>query len=492
VTEPVGALEYHRLTVHHPDREWPADRRLVRGFRPMQWETRPPPHKTYPGHAAALLPDDLGPGGERDLDLALIGRLLFLSAGVVRTLPMAGGPMWFRAAGSAGNLAPVEVYLLTGELDGLEAGLYHYEPVDHALVRLGDVPGDTPPALVLTGVPWRTCWKYRERGFRHLWWDAGTMLAHVLAVAADAGLDARVELGFVDADVAALVGADRVHELPLAVVGLRGPPVLPPPGPVPAGHLADDPFEFPLVTAAYRAGELAGPADVAGWREAAAEPCAIDPPEDAPIAQRSEGGRPRRPPWEGTLEEVVLRRGSARRFDPGAVAPAALVSEGLSWATAPVPLDVLPSGGTLLEHLLLVHAVEGVGPGGYRLDGAGLVELGVGDVRDVGRYLCLGQRLGGDGALTAFHAADLGRVTAVLGDRGYRAALLEAGVVEGRLHLAAYGLGLGATGLTFFDEEVSRFFTTAAAPMLVTAVGAVPYRTRPGGRPRQPVKLRAR
>jgi nitroreductase len=490
VTEAVGALEYHRLTVHRPDREWPADRRLVGGFRPMQWETRPPPHKTYPGRVAKLLPDDIG-GGE-GLGLSMVGRLLFLSAGVVRMLPMAGGPMWFRAAGSAGNLAPVEVYLLTGDLDGLEAGLYHYEPVDHALVRLRDVPGDTPPALVLTGVPWRTCWKYRERGFRHLWWDAGTMLAHVLAVAADTGLDARVELAFVDAEVAALVGADRVHELPLAVVGLHGAPALPPPEGVPTGHLADDPFEFPVVTAAYRAGELAGPAEVAAWRQAGTELCAIDPPEDAPTGQESGRGRPVGPPWEGPLQEVVLRRGSARRFDPGALAPAALVTDGLPWATAPVPLDALPTGGTLLEHLLLVHAVEGVDPGGYRLDGAGLVELGVGDVREVGRYLCLGQRLGGDGALTAFHAADVGRVTAVLGDRGYRAALLEAGVVEGRLHLAAYGLGLGATGLTFFDEEVSRFFATPAAPMLVTALGAVPYRTRPGGRPREPVKLRAR
>jgi hypothetical protein len=442
----------------------------------MQWETKPPPHKTYPGRAATLLPDDLSAG--EDLDVRLVGRLLFLSAGVVRMLPVPGGPMWFRAAGSAGNLAPVEVYLLTGDLDGLEGGLYHYEPVDHALVRLCDVPVETPPALVLTGVPWRTCWKYRERGFRHLWWDGGTMLAHVLAVTAEARLPARVELGFVDAEVATLVGADGVHELPLAVVGLRGRSALPPPEPVVRGHLADDPFEFPLVTAAYRAGELAAVGDVAAWREAAGglEPAVAPDPVE--------------PPWDGALEDVVLRRGSTRRFDVGAVAPAALVTKGLPWATAPAPLDVLPSGATLLEHLLLVNAVDGVRPGAYRVAGDGLVELGVGEVRDVGRYLCLGQRLGGDGALTAFHAAHLDRVTAVLGDRGYRAALLEAGIVEGRLHLAAFGVGLGASGLTFFDDEVSRFFATSAAPMLVTAVGMPAYRSRPGGRPRQPVRMR--
>ncbi len=79
----------------------------------------------------------------------------------------------------------------------------------------------------------------------------------------------------------------------------------------------------------------------------------------------------------------------------------------------------------------------------------------------------------------------------VLGDRGYRAALLEAGVVEGRLHLAAAALRLGATGLTYYDHEVSRFFVTDLAPLLVTAVGVPAYRARPGGTPRHPVRMRA-
>ena len=32
-----------------------------------------------------------------------------------------------------------------------------------------------PLCLVLTGIPWRTTWKYGERGYRHLFWDAGAM-----------------------------------------------------------------------------------------------------------------------------------------------------------------------------------------------------------------------------------------------------------------------------------------------------------------------------
>jgi SagB-type dehydrogenase family enzyme len=475
VIDPVGALEYHRLTIHRPDRSRPPDPRLVDGFQPMRWERKPPQFKTYPGSDGDLLPEDLAPGA---LDRQGLGRLLFLSAGVMRAMPALGGPLWFRAAGSAGNLSPIEVYLITGEADGLAAGLYHYEPVKHALVALRSVPADTPPALVLTGVPWRTCWKYGERGFRHLWWDAGTMLSQVLACAGEAGWDPRVELGFVDSDVAAFVGARPPHELPLAVVGLDGPPFLPPPEAVAPGHVADEPFEFPLVTAAYRAGELDSAATVDAWREKA--PGAGRP---AAVGDFS---------FTEPLDEIVRRRGSARAFDRTGAAPDGLVAAALPWATGAVPAGAVPSGRTLLEHLVLVHAVEGVDPGGYRLDGEGLVELGVGDLRAVGHHLCLDQRLGGDGALTVFHSAALDGVVGALGDRGYRAALLEAGVVEGRLHLAAAALGLGATGLTYYDEEVSRFFVTELAPLLVTAVGVPAYRARPGGTPRRPVRMRGR
>jgi hypothetical protein len=41
-----------------------------------------------------------------------------------------------------------------------------------------------------------------------------------------------------------------------------------------------------------------------------------------------------------------------------------------------------------------------------------------------------------------------------LDDRSYRDAQLAAGLVEGRLHLAAYALGAGAIGMTFLDSEV--------------------------------------
>ena len=49
------------------------------------------------------------------------------------------------------------------------------------------------------------------------------------------------------------------------------------------------------------------------------------------------------------------------------------------------------------------------------------------------------------------------------GNRGYRAAQLEAAIMGGKFYLAAYAQRLGATGLTFFDDDVTEFFSPHAA-----------------------------
>jgi hypothetical protein len=114
----------------------------------------------------------------------------------------------------------------------------------------------------------------------------------------------------------------------------------------------------------------------------------------------------------------------------------------------------------------------------------------VDDPRFAGRRLCLDQPLGGDSAYTTFHAARLDPLLDALGGRGYRLALLEAGIVAGRLALNAVALHAGATGLTFYDGLVSRYFRTDAAPMLATAVGIPQTSPAPSGRPGKPAELR--
>jgi SagB-type dehydrogenase family enzyme len=472
VSEPDPALAFHRLTRHGS----PVDRWRLVDFRSLDPANRPAPFKRYVGRPTRPLPRDLRATGGGGVDDAELARLLFFSGGVTRVTDASvlETRTYFRAAMSAGNLHPVELYVVSGGVGDVPAGVHHYDPLGHGLTQLraGDFRGVT---LMLTGIPWRTAWKYGERGYRHLFWDAGAMVANLLAVAEADGVSARVVLGFADDEIAALLGVDGTTEFPLAIVMIGDTP---PQWAPPRDEITFDvepisayPIEFPLIVETHRAGVL-GRADVAAWRDAAS---VLGTPAGSDAAWPVD--RPR-------IDEVILRRGSTRIMRREA-APRALLTQGMAEAARPVVGDFAAEGRTLLEHNLAVHGIEGVPPGAYtwRADRRELQALHLGDHRDETALLCLRQPLGGDSAYTAFHSADLGAVLGALGARGYRAAQFEAGVAAGRLSLAAFTLGYGATGLTFFDEAVSQFFGTAAACMLVTSVGVPDYRNTPGGPP---------
>jgi SagB-type dehydrogenase family enzyme len=397
-------------------------------------------------------------------------------------------------------LYPTELYAVCGPLAELPAGVYHFEPAEFALRRLRD--GDfrarlaaaaaapaiagLPLCLVLTGIPWRTTWKYRERGYRHLFWDAGAIVANLLAVAAAAGWDARVLLGFVDQEVSALLGIGAPEEYPLALVTVEAPavaqatgiPPLEPIGPR-TRPLSRSPRSYPLGAAAQRAGELPSAEAVRGWRRKASRLRAQHATRTLAAGDASQAHAA-----TDTIETVILRRGSTRRFAQQSI-PYGALGWAMTAATQAVPGDFVLPHATLLEHFLAVHAVEGLPPGAYRWRDGDLQLLRARAERGRTRSLCLGQDLGGDAAATIFHCAQLEPILEGLGARGYRAAQLEGGVAAERLQLAAFALGVGASGLTFLDDDVSAFFGTPAAPMLTVAVGIPAHRARPGRRPTQ-------
>jgi hypothetical protein len=472
----------HRLTSHPPGVEWEVpvvDPRVVLDFEVNDLVRFPWFFKRYEQPLPTVaLPRDLPPTTvpavavlagiaqvpRIELVLPQLARLLHLSAGVVRTWEPRrvsgvrverGFTTWqFRAAGSAGGRFPMEVYLTIPEGVELPAGVHWFDPHDHALIRVGPPPRGDAPAVVVTGVPWRTGWRYRERGYRHIYWDAGTMLAQLLAAADSAGIPASLHSRFPDAAVAELVGADGVHEWPLAVVALgEGAPALDGTGPAAAGEVDSAPLEFPLETWSQHAGDLdeLGPA----WDRG------------DPVDVAAASGDP--------VETVVLARGSQRRFNATRGLPGSLLDSALRVALRGIDLRVF----------VAVHDVGGMPPGRYRWpDLAAPVRSA--DLREELFSVAMEQSLARNAAFVVVTATQV----AALDDHGYRDAQLAAGLVNGRLHLAAYALGGSACGMTFHDPLIPGLLGEPLDALLFTCVGVPAYAGLPGGAPGSPVAVR--
>jgi SagB-type dehydrogenase family enzyme len=137
----------------------------------------------------------------------------------------------------------------------------------------------------------------------------------------------------------------------------------------------------------------------------------------------------------------------------------------LDRATRGVPADFLdPAGSRLNDLYLIVNSVVSLAAGAYvyHREQKQLELLKAGDFRDRAGYLGLEQQIPADAAVDIFFLADLKKILERYGNRGYRAAQLEAGILGGKLYLAAYAQRLGASGLTFYDDDVVNFFSPHA------------------------------
>ena len=147
------------------------------------------------------------------LELTEIGQLLWAAQGITHLQGL-------RTAPSAGALYPLELYVVTGRIEGLAQGVYHYDPRHHQLMKTSD--GDLRDALtraalsqgwiryasaiiVFTADYERTTKKYGKRGKRYVHIEVGHAAQNLFLQSESFGLATVVVGAFNDDEVARLL-----------------------------------------------------------------------------------------------------------------------------------------------------------------------------------------------------------------------------------------------------------------------------------------------
>jgi SagB-type dehydrogenase family enzyme len=496
----------------------------------LDWENKPLLFKIYPTLEVIRLPRDFQDTGKSALtaiaadsvqstsesipDLETLAQVLFFSAGVTKSRKHPEGETFFRAAASTGALYEIELYIVctdirskiqpAGSRSALPAGVYHFGAAEFGLrqLRAGDfrqaivhAAGDDPcmahaPVIIVsTGTYWRNAWKYRSRTYRHFGWDNGTLLANLLAISSAMNLPAHIFAGFLDSDVNALLDLDTNREVAFSIVTLghteSAPSVAPaaPPLALPTVAYSAKEVDYRSMRQMHAASSLDSASEVTAWRGTA--PGNEMPPAKDTTSALLPLADSRLPP--DTVERVIARRGSTRQFSRDPISSAQL-STMLDRACRGIPADFLePFGSHLNDLYLIVNNVVGLTAGAYvyHWEERSVELLKPGEFREKAGYLGLEQQIPADAAVDVFFLANLERILERYGNRGYRAVQLEAGIIGGKLYLAAYAQKLGCSGLTFYDDDVVSFFSPHASgksAIFLVALGRSRLRKSAAGR----------
>ncbi len=164
----------------------------------------------------------------RPLTLAQLSQLFWSGQGI--TDERSG----FRAAPSGGALYPLDVYAVVGDggVEGLQSGVYHYQPESHSIQLIGkgdrrkDVAGASlwqmwiaraPIIFVITSEYERITLKYGQRGIRYAHIEVGHVGQNIFLQSGALGLGAGIVGAFHDDAVAKAIGAPKAHK-PLIIM----------------------------------------------------------------------------------------------------------------------------------------------------------------------------------------------------------------------------------------------------------------------------------
>lgn len=466
-----------------------------------------------------------------ELDAENLAEILFFSAGITREMKYPYGNYYMRAASATGALYPIELYVVCDDISSdLEAGVYHFSPADFSLtqIRKGTYKrylaaaannqdiANSAITVVFTSFAWRNAWKYQARSYRHWFWDSGVIAANLLATTYAMRLPARIITGFLDDNVNKLLCLDDQREAAIAMAAIGAGSSKDTIAPSQQENEVDrisflripkiralskrGEINYPEIWELNQASKLTSKQEMEGWidnahrhhqllsaashrsqdRGTGSDNIIITPNE------LEEGIKNSR-----SLKETILWRGSSRRFARSNISLTTLKTI-LYNSSRGVPMDIFRDGNSLLGIYFIANGVDDLTPGAYFYNRNGSVTSSntsiekikeIASSRNISGYLCLGQSLFRDASVVFFLMTDLQAVLRSLGNRGYRASQFEAGIIAGKIYLAAYALGIGASGSTFFDDAVTEAFSPHASnksTMIAVGVGVPAYKASPG------------
>ncbi|MGD9533593.1 MAG: SagB/ThcOx family dehydrogenase [Candidatus Nitrosocosmicus sp.] len=473
-----------------------------------------------------------------------LASILFFTCGITRHIKFNSTDYYMRAASATGALYPIEAYVVNGDINknDLDAGVYHFNPGSFSLtaIRKGDyrkvlasysannsTTMHSPVSLVFTSNSWRNAWKYQSRSYRHWFWDCGVILANLLAVCKSFGLQTKLLMGFIDDEVNKLLGLEYHEEAAIIVASLYASSYLKRGvtnskstmgnGCEPTNEYGNEKSDgsiiqqvdnlkqkvyplslskvfYPDIWKAYDTSKLQNNSQVVSW--ISKTNLIIDSSSKSNNSNIKKRVLKKYPIETNfidleipTIGKVILKRGSSRRFSRGAVSLKTLCniltsSMGVE-GKGNLPMDYNLGQLGLVDLYFIANNIDGLQKGGYYFNATENTLDFLSDIpyADFSGHLCLDQPLFADASAVIFLMVDLKKILRVLGNRGYRVVQMESGIIAGKLYLLSYTFGIGASGSTFYDDEVTDFFSYHDGPkstMIAIGIGTPPYQSKSG------------
>jgi SagB-type dehydrogenase family enzyme len=474
-------FDYHERTKHHPDR-------YAASLGYMDWATQPDPFRRYEGAELLPLPltlDNPTPAygmlfsdaafPPAPLSLESVSQLLQFSLGLAAWKSIGTDRWALRCNASSGNLHPTEATLLLPPVEGIseQSTVAHYAPKEHGLEILASFETgfwkSLPKGSFLVGISsvlWREAWKYGERAFRYTQLDAGHA-RRAVEISARLAFWQTHRIDAAAGDLDRLLGLDQEARYLSEEKEIADMLLLLSPSDV--GKVDLSPLLASLPERYEGTANRLSPShhywEAIEMIEKAThtDPLALLPADSSTASQRR---------CDTEAKEVILKRRSAQAMD---FARADITKEAfLTLMRSVTPsLDAHPPAADLV---LFLHHVEGLPSGLYLLlrnrdhfdflrantrDAfvweevePGLYLLEEGDFRPQAKFISCSQDIAADGAFSLGMLCEFAPQIEKYGAQRYKELYFECGAIGQQLYLEATSLGLSATGIGCFLDDV--------------------------------------